>query len=340
MGAGQLHGDIPQNAREVTMENFRSGKIRLLIATDVAARGLDVPNVDLVVMCRPPADLDTYVHRSGRTARGGRSGTCCVFYTRNEEYLLRMLQRKKGITLKRRGPPQPSEVVAQAARDAVRQVDHIHQDNVDAFAKVAEEMLAERGSPVFLLSACLAAMTGYTAQIKHRSLLTCYLGCVAIQLKSEQVIESTSKAWYLLRKNVSDEVATAAKAMQLACDGYSAIFDVPQAMVDQVIKAETWKGVKFSVATELPDLQANRPGGFSAGDDEQQFADNQKRRWDKINSYRQRESEQKQATREGAAKGTGRGFKRRFEDGAEAGGGGGRGRGAGGGRGGGRGRGF
>mmetsp|Transcript_118620 Transcript_118620/g.332173 ORF Transcript_118620/g.332173 Transcript_118620/m.332173 type:complete len:694 (+) Transcript_118620:65-2146(+) len=287
MGAGILHGDIPQNSREVTMENFRNGKIKLLLATDVAARGLDVPNVDLVVMTHPPQDLDTYVHRSGRTARGGRTGTCVVFYSRNEEYLVRMLQRKKGIPFKRRGPPQPTEIIAQAARDAVRQVDTIHQDNVEAFTKVAEELLAERGSPTFLLAACLAAMTGYTDRIKYRSLLSSFEGSQALLIHSDQELEQPGKAWYLLRQIVPEEVSSACKGMALVKGCKSAIFDCPQDMVNRVLKAECWKGVSFSVATELPELMPHwKDAGNTAADDEREHADSKRRRWERINSFK------------------------------------------------------
>eukprot|EP00438_Fugacium_kawagutii_P009457 Skav202068 [mRNA] locus=scaffold1138:680924:695185:- [translate_table: standard] len=82
IGAGVLHGDVPQHVREKTMENFRNGRIRCLVATDVAARGIDVPAVDLVVQTRPPQDLEAYVHRSGRTGRAGRKGTSVCFYSR------------------------------------------------------------------------------------------------------------------------------------------------------------------------------------------------------------------------------------------------------------------
>ena len=65
-GAMALHGDIPQNQREVTLAGFRSGKFPVLVATDVAARGLDISGVELVVQCEPPKDPETYIHRSGR----------------------------------------------------------------------------------------------------------------------------------------------------------------------------------------------------------------------------------------------------------------------------------
>ena len=76
-----MHGDIAQNQREVTMKRFKDGKFRCLVATDVASRGLDIPNVDLVIQLEPPKETETYIHRSGRTARAGASGTCITFYT-------------------------------------------------------------------------------------------------------------------------------------------------------------------------------------------------------------------------------------------------------------------
>ncbi len=81
MNIDVLHGDIPQAQREVTMKRFREGTFQALIATDVAARGLDISNVDLIVQTEPPKDYETYIHRSGRTARAGKTGTCITFYT-------------------------------------------------------------------------------------------------------------------------------------------------------------------------------------------------------------------------------------------------------------------
>lgn len=65
----------------MTLKRFKEKKFNVLVATDVAARGLDIPSVDLVVQVEPPKDTETYIHRSGRTARAGRSGTCITFYT-------------------------------------------------------------------------------------------------------------------------------------------------------------------------------------------------------------------------------------------------------------------
>ncbi len=77
--AEALHGGMGQPQRDAVMKRFRSGQVQLLIATDVAARGLDVEEIDLVLHDEPAVDVDTYIHRIGRTGRAGRSGTSILF---------------------------------------------------------------------------------------------------------------------------------------------------------------------------------------------------------------------------------------------------------------------
>lgn len=67
-----MHGDIPQHSREMTLAAFKDGRLKVLVATDVASRGLDIPNVELVIQVEPPQDIEAYIHRSGRTARAGK----------------------------------------------------------------------------------------------------------------------------------------------------------------------------------------------------------------------------------------------------------------------------
>lgn len=100
-----MHGDIVQNQREVTIKRFKEGKFQVLVATDVASRGLDIPNVDLVIQIEPPKDTETYIHRSGRTARAGKSGTCITFYTKKTYELVQKIEDQAGIKLKRVGIP-------------------------------------------------------------------------------------------------------------------------------------------------------------------------------------------------------------------------------------------
>lgn len=83
-----MHGDIAQNQREVTLKRFKEQKFSVLVATDVASRGLDIPNVDLVIQVEPPKDVETYIHRSGRTARAGKTGTCITFWTMKHKFAI------------------------------------------------------------------------------------------------------------------------------------------------------------------------------------------------------------------------------------------------------------
>ena len=91
--AESLHGDLSQAQRDSVMRNFRRKQMSLLVATDVAARGLDVDDITHVIHYDLPADLDVYTHRSGRTARAGKSGVSWVFASPAERYRLRLLER-------------------------------------------------------------------------------------------------------------------------------------------------------------------------------------------------------------------------------------------------------
>ena len=120
--AAAINGDIPQQQRERTIENLRDGKIDILVATDVAARGLDVERVSHVINFDIPHDTESYVHRIGRTGRAGRSGDAILFMTPREKYLLRAIEK------------------------ATRQtVEHMHLPSVDAvndkrLAKFADQI--------------------------------------------------------------------------------------------------------------------------------------------------------------------------------------------------------
>ncbi|KAF7070450.1 hypothetical protein CFC21_075972 [Triticum aestivum] len=91
-----LHGDITQQQRERTLQGFREGRFNTLIATDVAARGLDIPNVDLVIHYELPNNSEIFVHRSGRTGRAGKKGTAIVMYSYNQSRAVRGIENDVG----------------------------------------------------------------------------------------------------------------------------------------------------------------------------------------------------------------------------------------------------
>ena len=94
MRAAAIHGDLPQKLREKALNDFQDGKLPVLVATDVAARGLHIDDVDIVVHYDPPSDHKTYLHRSGRTARAGEAGLVVTLVLWNEELeVKRMLPR-------------------------------------------------------------------------------------------------------------------------------------------------------------------------------------------------------------------------------------------------------
>ena len=97
VSAAAIHGDLPQRAREKALKRFSEGKLQALVASDVAARGLDIDEIDTVIHWDPPPDHKTYLHRSGRTARAGTAGVAVTLLKWNEEMAVKLLQRRLGL---------------------------------------------------------------------------------------------------------------------------------------------------------------------------------------------------------------------------------------------------
>lgn len=115
-----MHGGIEQRQREVTLKRFKEQKFSVLVATDVASRGLDIPNVDLVIQVEPPGDTETYIHRSGRTARAGKTGTCITFFTMKQKFDIQKIERQAGLTMNLIGIPQPHDVIRATSRNTIK----------------------------------------------------------------------------------------------------------------------------------------------------------------------------------------------------------------------------
>ena len=114
--AQAIHGDVTQSGRERALKAFRDGRTDVLIATDVAARGLDIPDVSLVVNFDIPPDPEYYVHRIGRTARLGRAGEAITFVNPREMRELKMIERVTGAEIRRGELPTPRESEERASQ--------------------------------------------------------------------------------------------------------------------------------------------------------------------------------------------------------------------------------
>ena len=115
-----LHGDLSQTQRDRVMRRFRSGQADILIATDVAARGLDIPDVSHVINYDMPESAEAYVHRIGRTGRAGRAGEAITLVTPRETRWLRQIERIIKARIEPRRLPTASDV-AERRREALKQ---------------------------------------------------------------------------------------------------------------------------------------------------------------------------------------------------------------------------
>jgi ATP-dependent RNA helicase DeaD len=154
-----LNGDIAQNVRERTIHQLKNGKIDILIATDVAARGLDVERISHVINYDIPTDTESYVHRIGRTGRAGRSGDAILFVSPRERHLLRAIERatRKPIDLMEL----PSTEVINNLR--IRQfnqriTDTLAEEGLDFFSQLLESYEREHNVPAIEIAAALAKL--------------------------------------------------------------------------------------------------------------------------------------------------------------------------------------
>ncbi len=142
--ADGLHGDLKQNQRDNVMGKFRKGTIEILIATDVAARGLDVDDVDLVINYDMPQDEEYYVHRIGRTARAGREGRAFSFVAGRDIYKLKDIQRYTKTTIERRDLPTLKDIEARYTTTMLDKIkEEIEKGELSKYEKMIDGLLQD-----------------------------------------------------------------------------------------------------------------------------------------------------------------------------------------------------
>jgi superfamily II DNA/RNA helicase len=251
--ADGIHGDLAQSQRERALGSFRAGRTRVLVATDVAARGLDIPEVDLVVQNHFPNDSEAYVHRSGRTGRAGREGTAVVLFTDRETRALRTLEHETGVFFERRDAPKVSEVRAAAAANAATQVRIIPREAYEPFMEEAERLMEEGG--VDALAAALAFIGGVHQAPPAVSLMTGEEGMVTLLLTAPRLSVARAVAVLAGAANLSSRNIGKIRQFQ---GGVAA--DVPTDSVDRVLQVSPLEGeIEVQRAETLPDLMDDAP---------------------------------------------------------------------------------
>merc|ERR1712226_183082 len=289
-----MHGDIEQKQREVTLKGFREGKFRCLVATEVAARGLDIPQIDLVCCTSPPAgnDIESYVHRSGRTGRAGKSGvSCCIFNFKNK-YLIKNVERETGLTFREIPIPQPIDVARSVIREKLqddiavtikdsRQVYENFLDIAKDVIKMCDVEGEEKDKESTPAEKAVACLITYIAQggdeLKARSLIS---GQEGLQTWMIEADASMGHPMGLVRNSLGKQQIPY-EAIEKITDwrecveasslgGYAVVFDLPGKFTKDIIALWEENEVRRCgrencllkrVETELPELKGFRTGG-------------------------------------------------------------------------------
>lgn len=156
-----IHGDLSQSQRERAIAAFREGRAEVLVATDVAARGLDIPIVSHVINYDIPEDPEAYVHRIGRTARAGKTGDAITFVTPRERGLLQTIERLIRVRLKRAQVPSLADIAArraEATRDELRST--IAGGKLEPYLMMVEDLAEEHDMAEIAAAAIKLALDG------------------------------------------------------------------------------------------------------------------------------------------------------------------------------------
>src|SRR3984885_1619133 len=155
--AAAINGDMPQAQRERTIASLKDGRIDILVATDVAARGLDVERISHVLNYDIPHDTESYVHRIGRTGRAGRSGNALLFVSPRERHLLKAIEKATRQTLTEAELPSVEDVNAQrVAKFSDSITDALGGAGIELFRRLVEDYEREHDVPMADIAAALA----------------------------------------------------------------------------------------------------------------------------------------------------------------------------------------
>ena len=158
--ADNLHGGMNQRQRDRVMDKFKNGTVEVLVATDVAARGIDIDDIEMVFNYDVPRDEEYYVHRIGRTGRAGRKGKAFTFVSGKEIYQLKDIQKYTKTKIPRKQVPSPGDI-EKVKMDLVLEdaCEIVNEENLAKEVEIIEELTAEDYTSLDIAAALLKIVT-------------------------------------------------------------------------------------------------------------------------------------------------------------------------------------
>ena len=153
-----INGDIVQKQRERVIEQLKDGRIKILIATDVAARGIDVERITHVINYDAPNNSESYVHRIGRTGRAGRAGTAIIFISPRERYILRNIERATRQPIEELETPSIKKINERRVEAFKQRITETINKDISFFENLIEQYIAETNAPANKVAAALAKL--------------------------------------------------------------------------------------------------------------------------------------------------------------------------------------
>ncbi|MBF0573309.1 MAG: DEAD/DEAH box helicase [Desulfamplus sp.] len=154
-----LNGDIAQKSRERTIERFKNGKIDIVVATDVAARGLDVDRISHVINYDIPTEAESYIHRIGRTGRAGRSGDAILFVSQREMWMLKVIEKTTRQKIEMMSLPSKRAITNKRISAFKQRItDKVASEEISQFRELIEEYQQEQDIPLLDIAAALAIL--------------------------------------------------------------------------------------------------------------------------------------------------------------------------------------
>ncbi|TGD79386.1 DEAD/DEAH box helicase [Hymenobacter wooponensis] len=273
-----LHGDMGQQQRQNTLDKFRKGTLEILVATDVAARGIDVDNVEVVVNYDLPADEEYYVHRIGRTGRAGKQGKAFTFVSGRDIYKLRDIMRFTKATIKQERVPSfedVSEVKTTLMLGSIKEV--IEKGNLDKYIARVQRLIdqdQEDGVTSLDVAAALLKMTMKEDKRAQESLDASRTQGAA-RPGFTRLFVTMGKKDRLHPRDIVDLIAentslSAGKVGDIALYDKFSFVEIPNEFVEEVISQlgrSTIQGrpVAFNIATPRQEGDAQQEGGNRGG---------------------------------------------------------------------------